>query len=56
MWKGPDGRLVQRVTFARAKAEAIVFAQDKERQAWRQREGLEPAASDSLTFGELHDW
>ena len=56
MWKGPDGRLVQRVTSARAKAEATAFAQDKERQAWRQREGLEPAASDSLTFGELLDW
>ena len=56
MWKGPDGRLVQRVTSARAKAEATTFAQDKERQAWRQREGLEPAASDSLTFGELLDW
>ena len=56
MWRGADGRLVQKVTAARAKAEAMAFAQDKERQAWRQREGLEPDPGEAMTFGELLDW
>ncbi len=56
MWRGADGRLVQKVTAARAKAEAMAFAQDRERQAWRQREGLEPAPGDLMTFGHLLDW
>ena len=56
MWRAADGRLVQRVTPARTKAEAARFAQDKERQAWRQREGLEPAPDERIAFGELMDW
>jgi len=56
MWRGADGRLAQKVTPARTKAEAVRFAQDKERQAWRQREGLEPAPDERLAFGELMDW
>ena len=56
MWRGADGRLVQKVTPAHAKAEAALFAQDKERQAWRQREGLEPDPGERFTFGELLDW
>ena len=56
MWRGADGRLVQKATPARTKAEAVLFAQEKERQAWRQREGLEPLPNGRLTFGELLDW
>jgi len=56
MWRGADGRLVQKVTQAHAKAEAVLYAQDKERQAWRQREGLEPDPGEAMTFGELLDW
>jgi len=43
-------------TQAHAKAEAVLYAQDKERQAWRQREGLEPDPGEAMTFGELLDW
>ncbi len=32
------------------------FATDKERQAWRQREGLDPAPDEGIVFGELMDW
>lgn len=39
-----------------ALAEAVRFAQDKERQAWRQRERLEPAPDERLSLGELMDW
>lgn len=56
MWSGADGRPVQKVTPARTKAEAKVYAQDKERQAWRRREGLEPDPGERLDFGELLDW
>jgi integrase len=56
MWRRADGRLAQKVTPARTKAEAVLFAQDKERQAWRQREGLEPAPDERFSFGELMDW
>ncbi len=56
MWRRADGRLTQKVTPARTKAEAVLFAQDKERQAWREREGLEPAPDGRPSFGELMDW
>jgi hypothetical protein len=56
MWRRADGRLAQRVTPARTKAEAVLLAQDKERQAWRLREGLEPASGARLSFGEIMDW
>ena len=46
MWRGADGKLAQKATPARTKAEAMRFAADKERQAWRQREGLDPAPDD----------
>ncbi|HET9683488.1 MAG TPA: hypothetical protein VFP15_05250 [Gemmatimonadaceae bacterium] len=56
MWRAADGRLAQKVTPARTKAEAVRFAQDKERQAWRQREGLDPAPDERIAFGELIEW
>ncbi len=56
MWRGADGKLAQKVTPARTKAEAMRFATDKERQAWRQREGLEPLPDEHVPFGELLDW
>ena len=56
MWRGADGKLAQRATPARTKAEAMRFAVDKERQAWRQREGLDPAPDERIAFGDLMDW
>jgi integrase len=56
MWKGPDGKPRQKVTPATTKSEALRIARDKEQQAWRQREGLEPMPTSPLVFGELLDW
>ncbi len=56
MWNDALGRPRQKVTPATTKTEAMLFAREKERQAWRQREGLEPLLTERLTFGELMDW
>jgi len=56
MWRGADGKLKQKVTPATTKTEAMFDAREKERQAWRQREGLEPLPAASTTFGDLLDW
>ncbi|MFP2962041.1 tyrosine-type recombinase/integrase [Myxococcus sp. 1LA] len=45
-WVYEDGHPREKVTAARTKSEALVFAQGKEREAWRQREGLEVAPAD----------
>ncbi len=50
MGRGADGKLTQKATPARAKAEAMRFATDKEPQAWRQREGLEPLPDEHVSF------
>ncbi len=56
MWKDFDGKPKQRVTPATTKTEAMLQAREKERQAWRQREGLEAMPASPLIFGELGHW
>ncbi len=55
MWNDALGRPRQKVTPATTKTEAMLFAREKERQAWRQREGLDPLLTERLAFGELMD-
>jgi len=56
-WKDATGRYRQKRTKCRTKAEARRMVEDLERQAERQRLGLEPlpAERQHLTFGELMD-
>ena len=56
--KGRDRPLRQKRTRCRTKLEARRFREDLERQAERQRAGLEPLPQDRVhvTFGELMDW
>ena len=56
MWNDALGRPRQKVTPATTKTEAMLFAREKERQAWRQREGLDPLPTERLSLGELMDW
>ena len=57
-WKDATGRYRQKRTKCRTKAEARRMVEDLERQAERQRLGLEPlrAERQHVTFGELMDW
>ena len=58
-WRDATGRYRQKRTKCRTKAEARRMMEDLERQAERQRLGLEPLVSEHqrhLTFGELIDW
>jgi integrase len=57
-WKDATGRYRQKRTKCRTKAEARRMVEDLDRQAERQRMGLEPPPGDRklITFGELMDW
>ena len=58
-WRDASGRYRQKRTKCRTKAEARRMMEDLERQAERQRLGLEPLITEQqrhVTFGELMDW
>ena len=56
MFKDAFGKEVQRATPATTKTEARQIAAEMEQVAWRQRMGLDPMPTQSISFGELFDW